>query len=409
MPIWHKRLRVLHKSIWVEREGRNELCAHSSKIHLLRSLLNHMQLNVQFDICGGSVTGFSHLDDDSKTVAIGNQDAFRFGFDESGRYAVGVVSDGCSSGCDSKTGARLISKWVIEAVKQEMSQTDPTPHSVKEKVVEQLRDGIRGYIRLVATNQGDPHESAKIIHQTFFATAIFFVVTPTWTAIFGAGDGIYAINSTVSVLSAPKSNTPKYFAYSCLSEKYAKDYKDASIEILSVMDTDRLESLMIGTDGLEDLVDSKSKSALEALWKDPALSASQEALGNYLLSQQAVSDREWEEIKPGNLTRKSRSIFADDATTVVLRLSSKSQQSCPAPPAIAMSPTSQNVEPSRSAVSAATNGVLSATPPARSPRWFKAFLNRIRVTVTLPWRSNRAATRFNTTRHEKITPTERPK
>lgn len=170
----------------------------------------------QFQWAAGSIIGSEH-----QRVNKNNQDALtvRFGDD----YLLGVVADGCGSCAHSEVGAWLAVELIIEAIaaNPNLITDEDTCRELGEEILQKL----------------PPQLPAE---KYYLFTLLGFVITPKEAVIFGCGDGTLAINGEVTRWEFA-NNAPPYLIY-----------PTENLRIITRLPTENLESLLIGTDGLDD-------------------------------------------------------------------------------------------------------------------------------------------------------------
>ncbi|WP_017297532.1 PP2C family serine/threonine-protein phosphatase [Nodosilinea nodulosa] len=202
----------------------------------------------QFELVGGSVTGREHL-----RVGKNNQDALGWQVTDGG--VVAVVCDGCGSGPHSEVGAKLGTRLLIEALQRGLAQGLPVDH---EAFWPSLRATLLGQLGQVAAALGG--DRAQTIQDYLLFTIAGAVITPTTTVVFTLGDGVVAINDRVMQLGPFANNAPPYLAYGLLEESTEETTSAAlQIKVLQALPTDQVQSLLLGTDGLGDLMAAAEK------------------------------------------------------------------------------------------------------------------------------------------------------
>ncbi len=192
-----------------------------------------------FEIATGSVIGRDHT-----RGLRNNQDAFASRFTE--EFGVVVVCDGCSSGAHSEVGAHLGAQLIAEEFFAALSIE-------RYDVVERARQNVLAQLRVLAKAMGGSF--TQVVNDYFLFTTLVAVVKPRNTYIFGIGDGVFALNGDVTVIGPFPGNAPPYLAYDLTGSSLA----DQRPELLrftthTVLPTSELDSLLIGTDGIADIL-----------------------------------------------------------------------------------------------------------------------------------------------------------
>ena len=251
-----------------------------------------------FEYAIGSIIGRNHV-----LAGKNNQDAYQIIANE--KFIIAVVCDGCGSGKHSEVGAKLGARLVIAEISnllnQEGNQDSEISNPefwnlVKLNLLQQLKD-------FVVLANGD----MEFVNDYLLFTILGAVITDLETVTFSMGDGAIAINGELTQIPAYPNNAPPYLAYGL--------YKPEAInfEIRDRLPTEKLESLFIATDGIEDLVKSED---INQFWQEDRYFKNPDAIRRKL----AMLNRE--EVKPDwnrkELTKRS-GVLSDDTTLVTIR------------------------------------------------------------------------------------------
>lgn len=209
-------------------------------------------LSQQFLATAGSVVGREHV-----RVHKNNQDGYAIASD--GETIVAAVTDGCSSSKYSEVGARLAAAWLARCA------TTYAPGPTGPERAEALGDALIDFISSVCIQMspgGMPIDD--LLHHYFLFTYLCVVLTREDVWIVGQGDGVFSVNGVTTVLDSGPDNAPRYPAYRLADPKRLKGGaetvhggKPATLYTGASAD---LESLVIGTDGLVDLMQSADQS-----------------------------------------------------------------------------------------------------------------------------------------------------
>ncbi|NET49269.1 MAG: protein phosphatase 2C domain-containing protein [Merismopedia sp. SIO2A8] len=286
-----------------------------------------------FEIAAGSVQGYTHV-----RQGQNNQDAFVWGTLDNGpgyeiddetntksleRTAIAIVCDGCGSCPASEVGAQLGARFLVDAIAQRLHHGDSVSDQafwsdVQADVLQRLRS-------LTTSLNGN---EVKAIQAYLLFTIMGAVIAPEATVIFGLGDGVFAINDEVQSTGPFVDNAPPYLAYQLMPEGHTPFTPgELELTIHRQVPTPEVRSLLIGSDGVEDL---------RAIESSP-LPGKTELVGH--LSQFWLSDRYFknpdtvrrrlalinrESIKPDwqqQQLAKQGGLLPDDTTLVVMRRS----------------------------------------------------------------------------------------
>ncbi len=199
------------------------------------------------ELAGGSVTGRDHV-----RVGKNNQDAYSWRLDQDS--AIAVVCDGCGSGTHSEVGAKLGVRIVVATLQQAVDQNGLTLDT--EEVWSNIQqDWLTRLHQWVVQLGGD---RGRTIQDYLLFTIAGVVITPATTTIFALGDGVIAINGAVMRLGPFANNAPPYLAYDLLAPVATNP--SMQLRIVQRLPTDHLESLLIGSDGVGDLIQVANQS-----------------------------------------------------------------------------------------------------------------------------------------------------
>src|SRR4029077_18735354 len=95
------------------------------------------------------------------------------------------------------------------------------------------------------------------VGEYFLFTILGFIMTYDHAFVFGAGDGVFALNGAMTVLTPHEGNAPEYLAYGLVET----DRKGPApmLKVVGDISISKLESILIGTDGVKDLIDAAEK------------------------------------------------------------------------------------------------------------------------------------------------------
>jgi serine/threonine protein phosphatase PrpC len=230
----------------------------------------------------GSVTGTEHLR------------AYRDGQDGvavqvSPSALVLAVCDGCSSAPQAEIGARVASRFLVQEVTRQIALDPAVP---ARALAERTQRRLLRMLRCLARTLGAPI-STQVADCLLF-TYLVAAVRADGYAVFGMGDGAYAINGERTVLLPGVGNAPVYAAYALFGDRRA---------LVPTMHheglTAELSSLVLATDGAQDLL--LPGAAVHALVDSPRLGRNPSLLGKAL-----------------RVARDTQGLH-DDATCAVLR------------------------------------------------------------------------------------------
>lgn len=184
---------------------------------------------MSFINASASLIGSTH-----QKLYYNNQDSYNFYEDKN--CVIGVVADGCGSGANSEVGAKLAVDFVVNFCKTNFS-CQPFNKNV-------LEDALIEYLKNIVDNQ-QTTERLYFIENYLYFTLFGFIVQPYQTFIFHSGDGFYMLNNKEVVIE--QDNRPKYIAKRLISGSHSME--------TDCIETNKLEKLMVATDGLLHLND----------------------------------------------------------------------------------------------------------------------------------------------------------
>lgn len=225
-----------------------------------------------FDVAAGTATGYSHV-----LAGTANQDAYAIRTAVSDSTTIMVVADGCSEGHHSEVGARVGANVCAEGLRSGLwSQNHMAAlRFARGNILSTLRtltDGMVGYLPL-------PGVRSKLIRDHFLFTLVVGIVGPELSTFAAIGDGFLSVNGEALPGLGPfPKNQPPYLAYELTNVQAGEDA--LQWKILRSLPTADLQSFVVGTDGVRDLVDAESSllprtekpvGPLSQFWTDDAV------------------------------------------------------------------------------------------------------------------------------------------
>lgn len=197
----------------------------------------------QFEIVGGSVLGWEH-----RRIGRNNQDAYHWLVTKDA--IVALVCDGCGSGVHSEVGAKVGAQLVAQAFLAVLKRMNPATDvdfwvQVRQVALLQIHDWI-------SAMGGD---YLHILRDYFLFTSVGALITPAQTWIFSIGDGAIALNGELTPLGPFPDNAPPYLAYGLIQD-YVEGLtpEDLRFQVHHQVATAEVQSILLGTDGVLDLV-----------------------------------------------------------------------------------------------------------------------------------------------------------
>ncbi|KND51400.1 MAG: hypothetical protein ABA06_03770 [Parcubacteria bacterium C7867-001] len=264
-----------------------------------------------FVVAGGSVPGTDHTKP-GQPGWINNQDAFAWM--KTDNVLVAVVCDGCGSMPHSDVGAQLMAPLIakhLAVVSEDLQPKDA--FTMLERWV---------YPFMEHTARAIGVDVQKTINEYFLFTVLGVLITPKHTVIFEAGDGVYAVNGETTVIPPYPDNAPPY-----LGHRFTGGWprNQIGIRIREQRKTEEITSILLGTDGVTDVIRARDKpfpgrkegpvfGPLSQFWEDELFVANSDMIRRGLAraNREAVED---------GLIKKG--LLSDDTTIVVVRRQSE--------------------------------------------------------------------------------------
>jgi hypothetical protein len=201
-----------------------------------------------FEIAGGSIPGRDHLGRNEVLLGRNNQDAFLWESTEQAIFA--VVCDGSSDSPHSEVGAKLGARLLVSSLE------DNAAHFLREQTVrweaylERVRLDTLARLRVLALS-AHSEDFSQVVMDYFLFTVTGFIATGQGVLVFSLGDGLYAVNGSVQVLSPFTGNFPAYLAYGLLEGW--QGVEGLHFKVQRFMPSQEFESVLIASDGAVEL------------------------------------------------------------------------------------------------------------------------------------------------------------
>lgn len=207
-----------------------------------------MNLMEKFELGGGTIMGRDH-----RLCQKNAQDDFTV--IESEKFLVGVVCDGCGSGDHSEVGAKIGSRIVANEL-AELAMQSPRIFSplYQDVALRTLKDSILRSLERVVTTLG--LDFASTVEDYFLFTIVAFIMTPEDTLVLAAGDGVVFVNGGRFDIEPDPGNKPRYLSYGLLRHDFRESRLLKSVTEVKTAD---VESILMGTDGVLDLIGAEKK------------------------------------------------------------------------------------------------------------------------------------------------------
>lgn len=287
-------------------------------------------MNVAFEVALGTIAGQTH-----QRTGRNNQDALccRWADDT----LIAIVCDGCGSRGHSEVGASLGATLVAEVIGRRIADYEQAVagqnglkatefwEQTRQELLQRLGEVV------MALNGDRPHPSG-VAHRTstildyWLFTIVGVVITPTLTTLVSLGDGTLWLNGESIGIPAFAHNAPPYLAYGLLSPEQVHLPPEALVfQIHRQVPTATVESLLVGTDGVQDLIAAADKplpgkselvGAIAQFWQEDAYFNNPDQVRRRLsLINRDVTKADWQ-----NRTLERHSgLLPDDTTLIAIR------------------------------------------------------------------------------------------
>lgn len=215
-----------------------------------------------FQCAAGSIPGTDHTKP-GQPLSKNNQDACIVGNNGSD-LIVGVVCDGCSGGPGSKThseiGATIGSRLVVQAVARYGHQLVDSQGQPVTQAWHRIEKDVLSHLHVLASAMSDRDNRPGVgsysmtITEMFLFTVVGFVITPKYTTVFHVGDGTIVVNG--HNMSPVHAYAPPYLVYQLTGSRLHDDASELLHFTTQVFKTDDIDSILVGSDGLDDLVEN---------------------------------------------------------------------------------------------------------------------------------------------------------
>jgi hypothetical protein len=279
---------------------------------------------MRFQVAGGSVPGTEHTKP-GKPGWTNNHDAFCWR--ESSDSIVAVVCDGCGSGEHSEVGAkisaRIFTHFLSEEADRYVKQTSQNPERNIEFGWERIKSVVLGQISVLASAMGESF--SRTINDYFLFTVVGAVITKRDTFLFSIGDGVFIVNGRVVQLGPFLNNAPPYLAYNLTGSSLTDSQPEfLNIRVEPTIPTYQIQSLVIGSDGVLDLINAEGRRLprredivgnISQFWLNDLYFENSDATRRRL----AIINREGAEIVFGNSAVVTGGLLPDDTTLIAIR------------------------------------------------------------------------------------------
>lgn len=207
-------------------------------------------MDQHFEVAGGSVLGRNH-----RLAGKNNQDALCCL--RAHGYTVAVVCDGCGSGdhneVGAQIGARLVATSLLRKVRRQSVEMTPTDIGA---LLDTTCYAVLKRLRLLAKELGTP--LAWTINNYLLFTVVGALLTPHSAVFFSLGDGLIVVNEEILELGPFPNNAPPYLSYGLVETSLPPAL--SGFQVQRTLPIAELDSFLIGTDGVSDLIEAQHKN-----------------------------------------------------------------------------------------------------------------------------------------------------
>lgn len=204
-----------------------------------------------FELASGSVLGRNH-----KSIDRNNQDALAYSVTD---HAVTcVICDGCSDGKYNEVGAQIGARILCKEIGNLAAKTiSDHPETAEDYIISsdfwnRVQQNTLTYINLMVTAMG--MSVSQIVRDFFLFTIVGVLITRKNAQTFALGDGVIMINGEMFQVGPFPQNEPPYLGYNLTGTSSQMLPELLKIQIIKVMPTELIKSVLIGTDGISDFV-----------------------------------------------------------------------------------------------------------------------------------------------------------
>jgi len=214
-----------------------------------------------FELAGATLVGLDHRSplketngQDALCVLVIPETVF-------GQVQICLVADGCGSGKHSEVGAKLGVRFLSSAIKRQLERaqlSEEPPRRQFERMLETARQEVLARMRLLAIDLGGSF--SQTVNDYFLFTVVGAILSDTSCVFFSRGDGLIAVNDEEIWIEPEEGNAPIYLSYGLVETSLKARPQDLMFTIHRVINSERLQHFLIGTDGLRFLKDAQDLS-----------------------------------------------------------------------------------------------------------------------------------------------------
>lgn len=269
-----------------------------------------------FMVAGGSVPGTDHTRPGTPGWT-NNHDAFAWHSDED--ILVAAVCDGCGSTPHPEVGAKLASRMALKIITTHIrvGLWEENP----EIALKMLQGEMVANLRVIAHMLADREFESVVANDHFLFTLLLIVMTEKTTRIITFGDGVFVLNGVTRIVVPAVGNAPPYIGQGLVPGAMPERYLHFTLQ--TSVPTKEVESVLIGTDGANDLMDLQDHSLpgkhipvgeFSQFWTENRYVENPDSIRRHL----ALANLETID-ESGERPRIKKGLLHDDTTVVVVR------------------------------------------------------------------------------------------
>lgn len=171
--------------------------------------------------------------------------------------SITVACDGCGSQPHSGTGADIGTHLITQVLERHLATT-AVRELDWERVTRDVTKALRAAVELFAPG-GSLRAFEQAVVERFLFTAMVCIVEDDTAVVAAFGDGVVVVDDEAIIITPPVLNSPPYLGYLLLKDTaYHTDELRSHLgfQVVRTVTLSTLEKgLIVGTDGLKDLVD----------------------------------------------------------------------------------------------------------------------------------------------------------
>lgn len=277
-----------------------------------------------FLVAGGSVPGTDHIKP-GQPGWTNNQDAFAWHADED--LLIAVTCDGCGSTPYPEVGSRLGSRMAIKRIVAHM-RAGLWTRKDRSLALDALADDMEYYLRQICRMLADQEFEAQVANDHFLFTLMVAIMTKDETHVLSFGDGVFALNGEVFGIAPVGINSPPYLGQKLVPGAMAEKFLHFTMQ--RTMPTKDVHSLLIGSDGVKDLIAVSDKllpgtkeplGPISQFWTDDLFVRNPDAIRRRLaMANKSTVDYSIDgEGRLTDVPRIKKGLLRDDTTLVLIK------------------------------------------------------------------------------------------